>query len=403
MNKILVVDDELSIRESFSLILAGQYQVTTAASGEAALKHVADQAIDLVYLDVRMPGLDGLETLQRLKTIDPGLEVVMVTAVNDVRKASEAIQLGARDYLIKPFDVEAIIRMTERILRRKALSRESDALIGPTRPQLIGRSEKIEAIILQAKKIAGTEERVLIQGEPGTEKEEIARLIHENSPRRELPFQSFYLSAGLSAEAFQSILSGRDRGFTTADLKKENGLLAEARGGTLFFSHLEYLAAKPAAGAARLIGASDRSDLAETNREIFDYFAEAVITLPPLRARLGDLPLLVERYLALYNRRHGRRIDRLAQDALEIMSGYHWPGNTLELRLMIERLVLKADNEEITAGDLPLDLLLKSGRAYGRDYPAAFEKSYIKKVREVSGLDRAGLATLLQVKPSYLE
>jgi DNA-binding NtrC family response regulator len=397
MNKILVVDDELSIRESFTLILEGKYQVTTAASGEAALKHVADQAIDLAYLDVRMPGLDGLETLQRLKAIDPALEVVMVTAVNDVRKASEAIQLGARDYLIKPFDVEAILRMTERIISRKALAEESSTLVNPARPPLIGQSEKVAAVMAQAKKIAAQETRVLIQGEPGTEKEEIARLIHQNSSRRELPFQRFYLSADLPAESVQARLYGRDRGVTTIELKKESGLLAETRGGTLFLSHLEYLAHKPVAGPVRLIGASDRSNLADVNREIFDHFAEAVITLPPLRARLGDLPLLVERYLALFNRRHGRRVTRIAAAALEVMSGYHWPGNTLELRLLIERLVLKADNEEISVDDLPLEILLRSGAAYGRDYPAAFEKSYIRKVREVSGLDRTGLAALLQV------
>jgi DNA-binding NtrC family response regulator len=403
MNKILVVDDELSIRESFSLILAEKYQVTTAASGEAALKHVADQAIDLAYLDVRMPGLDGLETLQRLKQLDPNLEVVMVTAVNDVRKASEAIQLGARDYLIKPFDVEAILRMTERILRRKALTEESSALINPARPQLVGQSEKIEAVLQQAKKIAGQESRVLILGEPGTEKEEIARLIHDQSSRRDLPFKSLFLSADLSAETIQARLFGRDRGFTTADLKKENGLLDEVRGGTLFLAHLEHLRSKPVGVSARLIGASDRSDLAETNRELFDHFAEAAITIPPLRARLGDIPLLTERYLALYNRQYGRRIRGFDAEALALLSGYNWPGNTLELRLLVERLVLKAANEEITPQDLPLDLLLSSGKAYGRDYPAAFEKSYIRKLREVSGLDRAGLAALLQVKPSYLE
>jgi two-component system response regulator HydG len=327
----------------------------------------------------------------------------MVTAVNDVRKASEAIQRGARDYLIKPFDVEAIIRMTERILRRKALARESDLLTGQARPQLIGRSEKIESVIQQAKKLAAGDTRVLIEGEPGTEKEEIARLIHENSPRRELPFKSFYLSSALPAETTRARLYGRESGRTTAELKKESGLLDEVRGGTLFLSRIEQLKGKPPATAARLIGATDRSDLAAVNREIFDHFAEAVLTIPPLRARLGDLPVLVERYLAQFNRQHGRRISRTAPAALEIMAAYHWPGNTMELRLMIERAVLKAAEEEIAVHDLPLDLLLKNGKAHGRDYPALFEKSYIKKLREVSGLDRAGLAAVLQVKASYLE
>ena len=142
MNKILVVDDELSIRESFSLILDGRYKLITAASGEGALKAAADQKIDLAYLDIRMPGLDGLETLKRLKQIDPAIEVVMVTAVNEVNKASAAIKLGARDYIIKPFDVDAILKMTAAILRRQELLREG-AAIQQKGKKLIGQSERI--------------------------------------------------------------------------------------------------------------------------------------------------------------------------------------------------------------------------------------------------------------------
>lgn len=145
MNKILVVDDELSIRESFSLILEGKYKIVTAASGEGALKHVTDQKIDLVYLDIRMPGLDGLETLKRMKEIDPDIEIIMVTAVNDMRKANEAIKFGARDYIIKPFDVNAILKMTETLLRRKSLIHEGEAVQKEAQKKtarLVGRSKK---------------------------------------------------------------------------------------------------------------------------------------------------------------------------------------------------------------------------------------------------------------------
>lgn len=403
MNKILVVDDELSIRESFSLILEGKYSVTTAASGEAALKHVADGQIDLAYLDVRMPGLNGLETLQRLKALDPAVEVVMVTAVNDVRKASEAIKLGARDYLIKPFDVEAILKMTERILRRRALAQESSALIRRDSPQLIGRSDKIEALAQQIKKLAEQEQRVLVLGEPGTEKAEIARLIHEQGPRRALPFKTFYLAADLSPEAAQARLYGRDQGRTTADLHKDSGLLEETRGGSLFLGHIEHLKFQPVAVTARLIGASDRTDLAETNRPLFDHFAAAVVTVPPLRERIGDLPLLVKHYLELFNRRHGRQLGEPSAAALELLAAYAWPGNTRQLRLLLERAVLTVDGARLEAEDLPLDLLLGGAAAYGHDYPAAFEKKYVKKLGEISGLAGASLAAALQVKASYLE
>jgi len=128
MYSILVVDDELSIRESFSLILGGKYKLLLAASGEAALKTIADQKLDLVYLDIRMPGLNGLETLKRMKEIDPDLEIIMVTAVNDVQKASQAVKLEARDYIVKPFDVDHVLKLTEQILRKKSiLTEESKA------------------------------------------------------------------------------------------------------------------------------------------------------------------------------------------------------------------------------------------------------------------------------------
>src|SRR5512136_2766701 len=170
--KVLIIDDEPSIRESFALILGGKYQVLLAASGEAGLKHAADQKIDLAFLDMRMPGLDGLSTLKRLKEIDPELEVVMVTAVNDIQKASEAIKYGAKNYLIKPFDVAAILKMTEAILRRRSLIIEEENIRKGTdkkQLKLVGQSEKIESILRNIKKIAAKDMRVLVLGEPGTE------------------------------------------------------------------------------------------------------------------------------------------------------------------------------------------------------------------------------------------
>lgn len=399
MDKILIVDDELSIRESFSLILEGKHGIVTAASGEAALKHVADQKIDLVYLDIRMPGIDGLETLKRLKEIDPFVDVVMVTAVNDVQKAGEAIRQGARDYIIKPFDVDAILKMTDSILLRKSLLLK----INKTAPAIIGRNEKIESVIKTAKAAAPKNSRVLILGEAGTEKEVLAEFIHSISPRADLPFRSISLSGKMPPAKIESRLFGSGTGSTTADLKRSPGLLDEVRGGTLFIDHVEYLPPKPIVSESRLIAGSSLAGLAEKSKEIFDSFSETLITLPPLRERISDLPLLIEHYLEKFNERHGKEVAELSPEAEEIFSNYDWPGNVKELENMLERLVITTASRQITASELPVDLLLKSSGAPGGEYLSQFEKSYIRKIVDEAGGDKEKAAAILGINPLFLE
>ena len=358
MNKILVVDDEMSIRESFGLILEGKYQVLTAASGEGALKQVASNKIDLAFLDIRMPGMDGLETLKRIKEIDPDVDVVMVTAVNEVEKASVAINIGARDYLIKPFDVNAILKMTDLILRRRTLTAESASL--GKKEQLIGNSEKISLLIHTAKKAAAKQTSILIRGEIGTEKAAVAQFIHEHSPRKEFPFASLALSSQMSKATIKAKIFGQTKSLTVVDLKKESGLLEAARGGTLFIDHIEHLPPLEGLAEVRIIGGS--------SQEKVDFVAEEILTLPPLRERLADLPLLMKHYLELFNWKYCRNIKEFSREAEEVMVNYPWPGNTEQLKNIIERLVLIIDKEKIEAANLPIDLLMATGKPYGRDY-----------------------------------
>jgi len=401
MNKILVVDDELSIRESFSLILEGKYKLFLAASGEAALKTTADQKIDLVYLDIRMPGLNGLETLKRIKEIDASVEVIMVTAVNDVQKASEAVKLGARDYIVKPFDVDAILKLTEMVLRRKSLQRE-----GKEAPQLIGQNEKMIEITKIIEKIASKDLRVLILGEPGTEKEMVAELIHAGSPRAASPFRVYDLSAQLSPSEIRTNLFGMGKGSTTIELEKISGLFEEARGGTVFLNHIEYLPADLAAFQsveARLIAGSNLAEFPEKSRESFDFFSEVLINLPPLRERTSDLPLLIKYYLDKFSEKYGKEGMEISPEAEELFSNYAWPGNTRQLESLLERLVITAPAAKINATDLPLDLLLKSPGAPGSDYLSAFEKDYIRKVFDSTGRDQEKTSALLGIGPALLE
>ena len=403
MNKILVVDDELSIRESFSLILEGKYKVLLAASGEGALKAIADQKVDLVYLDIRMPGLDGLETLKRMKEIDPEVEVIMVTAVNDVQKASEAIKFGARDYVVKPFDVDAILKMTAFVIRRKELIREGEAAYKKL-PQLIGQNEKIIAIVKTIEKIAAKDLRVLISGEPGTEKEVVAALIHNSSPRSEYPFRSLHLSAQMPPSEIKTELFGGGKSSTIVDLEKTIGLFEEARGGTVFLNHIEYLPANLFSTSleVRLIAGSS-VDLAESSKELFDFFSEVFVTLPPLRDRISDLPLFINYFLERFSEKYGKEVRGVSSEVEEIFSNYAWPGNTAELESLFERLVITASSDQITIADLPIDLLLNSSGAPGSEYFSAFEKEYFRRIFEQSGHNKEKAAAILKITPAILE
>lgn len=421
MHKILVVDDELSIRESFSLILEDKYKVLQAASGEAALKNVTDQKVDLVYLDIRMPGLNGLETLEKLKNIDPDLEIIMVTAVNDVQKAGQAIKLGARDYIVKPFDVNNVLKLTEQILRRKSILSEGEEIqkkAGKRAPELIGQHERIIKILKTIEKIKN-DERVLISGEAGTEKELIARIIHEKSKRADLPFYSIQLSRETSPQETKSMLFGREKGTSTVDLEAKAGLFEQVKNGTLFINNLESLPEDifktistlefsrigPSSHSipieARLIGGTS-SDLNVKNKELVEFFSGVFIQIPPLRQRSSDIPLLIDHFIERYSAQYGLDV-KINKLALEALTGYSWPGNTLELESLTERLVLSSTNNQIALEDLPIDILMKTTEGSGGNFISSFEKEYIRSAFEKRGKNKEKAAAFLGINPILLE
>jgi DNA-binding NtrC family response regulator len=409
MNKILVIDDEMSIRESFTLILEGKYKVVTAASGEGGLKFATDQKIDLAFLDIRMPGLNGLETLARIKKIDPTIEVIMVTAVNDVQKASEAIKLGARDYIIKPFDVEAVLKMAENILRRKALMREGTNLqkvVQKKTPELIGHNDQIVKINNFIENLPAKNIRVLILGETGTEKEVVARLIHEKSHRAAAPFIAFNLSAQMTAKEIALKLFGQGKGSTVVDLEKNSGLIDEAREGTVFINNIEYLPIdllKNFSDNLGLIAGCSLANFAEQSKELLAYFADTKIELPPLRNRQTDLGLLINYHLEKLGEKHGLEIKPLAPSIEEIFSRYDWPGNTVELIATLERIVLKLATNTIELADLPIDLVLNQPGSPGRDYLSHFEKEYINNIYSFAGKNKEKASAILGINPSLIE
>jgi len=420
MHSILVVDDELSIRESFSLILEGKYKVHLAASGEAALKTAADQKLDMTYLDIRMPGMDGIEALKRLREIDPDLEIIMVTAVNDVQNASKAIKLGARDYVVKPFDVEHVLKLTEQILSKKAIVSEGSSIqkkIQEKPPALVGQNEKISAIIKNIDKIQ-PDDQVLIIGAPGTEKETVARLIHDKFEDENAPFGTLNLSPRMSLAKIKKLLFGREKGSTTVDLAAKPGLLEQCKGGTIFINDLDPLPVEifkilssgefERVGGltkikieARLVGAAT-PNLANRNKEIFEFFSGVLIEVPALKERSSDLPLLINHFLDEYGAQYRKEI-KIESAALDALIGYSWPGNTRQLKNVIERLILTSTDNAIGLDDLPLDILLKTTQGAGSGFIAAFEREYIQQVLARSGNNKTQAAAFLEINPTLLE
>ena len=394
---ILVVDDELSIRESFNLILSDDYRVIVAASGEAALKYAADEPINLVYLDIRMPGLDGLETLKRLRQISPELLVVMVTAVNDVQKAAEAIKLGSVDYVVKPFDVERIRQLTAGLLRRQDLIKTAREAVQEEYPELIGLSQVLEKV----KKAKGS---VLIVGEEGMEDDWIAQLLSDQ------PLATLDLRR-IGAAEMEVMIFGATYGSSTVDLRKRVGVVEEAGGGTLFLKNIEKL---PPSLQERLLIIHPRLiagttvNLKETDfsRKLYDKLSENLIVVPPLRERISDIPPLITYFLSKFNLKYHKNIKGPSPRAQELLSAYTFPYNVAELEQIIRLLVLTLNKPLIEAEDLPWRVLTAEAAFYPLPLSDAyddFEAEHIKRVLAQAGGDQDRAAEALGVTPVVLE
>ncbi|PYN05113.1 MAG: hypothetical protein DME07_00830 [Candidatus Rokuibacteriota bacterium] len=385
---ILVVDDDPGVRESFRLILEDHYDVLDVPDGPRALDVASASQIDLVLLDIRLPGMDGIEVLERIKAIDEGIEVILVTAVKTVRTAVAAMKLGAFDYLTKPFEEEELLSLARRALERRALEREvaflrSELERAHDRDEIVGRhpaTQKLQALITQVARTATT---VLITGESGTGKELVARAIHIQGARRERPFVAVN-PAAIAESLIESELFGHERGAFTGAHQRKLGRFELAQGGTLFLDEIGALRAELQVKLLRVlqeremerVGGTravkiDVRVIAATNtnlkeavqREAFRedlYYRLNVVQLvvPPLRERASDIPLLVEHFIRRGERELNKRIDGLSPEALAALQAYRWPGNVRELMNVIERCVVLAEGPVIQLNDLPLDVLL---------------------------------------------
>jgi DNA-binding NtrC family response regulator len=437
---VLVVDDEEGVRASVRAILEETCEVLEAGDGAEAMDVLRVREIDVVMLDQRMPGAPGTEVLGRIKALDPGLIVVLATAVRDVRTAVEAMRLGAWDYLVKPFDVDALTLLVQRALDKRALEREVlwlRSALAPSHPQtphgfegIVGRHAEMVKVYTTVMQIAETPSTVLITGESGTGKELVARAIHQRSARRTQPFVAVNVAA-LPETLIESELFGHERGAFTGAHARKLGRFELAHGGTVFLDEIGSLrldlqtrllrvlqereverlgGTRPIPLDVRVLAATNvnlRQAVRErTFREDLFYRLNVVpIHLPPLRDRREDVPHLVEHFVRRFARECHRDIRAVSAGALETLMRYDWPGNVRELENVIHRAVVLARAPVLHLQDIPLDVAMpETGARMGDDAGLPlkeaceqFERQYVMRVLESLGWNVSRAARKLGV------
>src|SRR2546423_6026168 len=374
---ILVVDDEKSQREILEMILSEEgYDVTTAASGEAALKFAKERRFDLALTDLKMTGMDGIELLQHLLAYDSSIIVILLTAHGSIESAKEALRRGAFDYLEKPYDKTALLETINRALDRL------DAID----IEIISASPKMEAVKKMILKVAHSNSTVLIRGESGTGKELIARAVHNQSPRAEDMFQAVNCAA-INENLLESELFGHEKGSFTGAHAEKKGLFEVADRGTLFLDEIGELDIGMQAkllralqereirrvGGTRTIKIDVRV-VAATNRDLRAmvgdgrfrddlYYRINVLSIdvPPLRERREDIPVLIDFFLKKHTKNTSRLIKGLAPETRKMLTDYGWPGNVRQLESAIERAILLCEGDLITIEDLPLEVRQEAG------------------------------------------
>ena len=434
---LLIADDDQVARDLLAEALGREgYRVGVAAGGEECLRLAEAGPYDMALVDLRMPDLDGLTVLKRLSVIQPGLPVVILTAFAAIETAIEAVNAGAYDYLSKPFRMEEIKVVVRRTLEARRLARENlqyrqELTARRGFENLVGQSHQMAEIYKLIARVATLDTTVLIQGETGTGKELVARAIHDASERADRPFVVVDCAA-LPEALFESELFGHERGAFTGALAARRGLLETSAGGTCFFDEIGELTAPLQAKllralqehAIRRVGGNDPIPVnirvvAATNRDLSKLVASGgfrddlyyrlnvvTITVPPLRERSMDIPLLAQHFLEKFAHGAKRPLKHLAPEALALFAGYLWPGNVRELEHVIERAVALSSSDTILPDDFPAHIRHEPEGA--PRLPAArmtledVKRWYVNKILEEAGGNKLRAAELLGIDRSTL-
>jgi DNA-binding NtrC family response regulator len=438
---ILVVDDELGIREAFVFLLEDEYNVLTSENGEETLKLVREKDINLVILDIILPGIDGVEVLRRIKKMDEDIGVVMLTATKTVKTAVEAMKLGAYDYITKPFDIEEIKAVIKKALKNKALSREVSYLRSEVEKELnfesiVGNTPPMKKVYKTVEEVSKSDATVLIYGQSGTGKELIARAIHRSSPRRNKPFIPVNCAA-IPPELLESELFGHEKGAFTGAIERRLGKFELANEGTIFFDEVGNLKIELQAKLLRVLEEREIERVGGVKRIRIDvriisatnidlkkaveeggfrgdlYYRLNVVPLelPPLKERKEDIPLLVNYFFKKFNQKFRKEVKEISPKTLNFLCRYSWPGNVRELENVVERLVALAKKGKIAPRELPLDILMSESispdslREEGislKQGRTQFEKEFIEKVLEKTGWNQTKTAEILGVHRNTL-
>jgi two-component system, NtrC family, response regulator AtoC len=438
---ILICDDDQGMRDTIGAILKRDYRVLTVSSGEAALTLMKEEDVDLILLDVRLPGISGFDVLRIVKENYSLVECIMISAINEVETAVQAMKHGAYHYITKNFDYDELRSLVRNACERQDLNRQVITLSAQVAEQserefLIGPSRQIRDIVDLVQKVAKLSATVLILGESGTGKELLARLLHRESGKRDAPFIAVNVSA-IPNELVESTLFGHERGAFTGAHKQQIGKFELAAGGTLFLDEIGDLrfdlqakllraiqegeierigGSKPIRTDFRLIVATN-VDLEKAVKEsrfredLFYRINVIPIRMPPLRDRLEDLPELTRLFLDRYRTKFRKPVKGISASALKILSTYWWPGNIRELENLIERLVAVSDKEFITDEDLPLEYHFAKldsapatqGETLFQEACDAFERNFLLRALEKSDWNVTATAKYLGLPLSTLK
>ncbi len=392
--RIAVVDDEEIVQKRLRAALEKDgHGVETYSSGEELLREMGESVFDLVFLDVILPGLDGMEVLKRIKQNSPESEVILITGRASISSAVEAVKLGAFHYVSKPLRLEELRNLARQALDQKRLREENRRLRARLDPrdgwgEVIGISPKMKEVFEIVRKVAPLDCNVLIQGQTGTGKELVARAIHRESPRRDQPFVAFNCG-GFTEELISSELFGYERGAFTGAVATKIGLLETAHRGTVFMDEIGDMPLSMQGKLLRVIQekriyrvGSNRSIqldvrfITATNRDLKRAVSDGrfrddllfrlnvvAITLPPLAERREDIPLLIQHFISVYREKFRKSIRGIEPVAREALLNYAYPGNVRELQNIIERAVALAEEEYLAMKDLPPDLQAQAGAA----------------------------------------
>jgi DNA-binding NtrC family response regulator len=437
---VLIVDDDEGMRDTLTAILKREYRVLRASSGEAALPILNREDVDLVLLDIRLPGISGFEVLRIVKENYSLIEVIMISAINEVETVVQAMKHGAYHYITKDFDYDQLRSLVANAAERQDLNRQVLTLSAQVADQgdrefVVGSSRVTRDIVDLVHKVAKLSATVLILGESGTGKELLARLIHREAGDPEAPFIAVNLAA-IPRELTESALFGHERGSFTGAHRQQLGKFELAANGTLFLDEIGDLrldlqakllrsiqegeiervgGTKPIKIDFRLIAATN-VDLEKAVKEgkfredLYYRINVIPIKLPPLRERADDIPLLAEFFLKRYTARFRKRIEGITDPTMAMLKKYWWPGNIRELENLIERLVAVTDKEYLSEEDLPLEFHFaqleprqRGDHSLFEEATNTFERNFLLRALEKNGWNVTGTAEYLGVPLSTLK